>query len=91
MTGSVHGNDCHSSCTGSQEYDTSTVVSARAHQFVLGCTSQEYDTSTVVSARAHEFHSLTSYFSRLTLCGLSVPVTTMNGLQKAMSTTPVQW
>ena len=28
VTGSVHGNDCHSSCTVSQEYDTSTVVSA---------------------------------------------------------------
>ena len=25
VTGSVHGNDCHSSCTVSQEYDTSTV------------------------------------------------------------------
>ena len=30
VTGSVHGNDCHSV---SQEYDTSTVVSVRAHEF----------------------------------------------------------
>ena len=37
VTGSVHGNDCHSSCSVRQESDTSTVVSARAHQFVIGC------------------------------------------------------
>ena len=27
----------HSSCTVSREYDTSTVVNARAHEFQLGC------------------------------------------------------
>ena len=29
--------ESHSSCTVSQEYDTSTVVSARPHEFQIGC------------------------------------------------------